>query len=84
MEIARVDLKPVARDLLAHEELPKRVDRTGRARPAEITYQVRVTLDEQDNRVLIGAPGRAKIHVTPLSLAQRLYRFASRTFRFDM
>jgi hypothetical protein len=46
-------------------------------------YQARVSLSGAESSVLIGQAGRAKIHTAPLSIARRLSRYLSHTFRFE-
>ena len=83
MEIAEVDLDMTPRELAQHADLVTRVDRTGTARPAQTMFQARVQLDSQDDLLVIGALGRAKIHVAPQSVVQRVSRFLSQTFRIE-
>ena len=77
VEIASRDLKVAPRKLAAGAELPMRVDRQGIARPASITYQVRVRLDQQPAAIVPGGRGDVKIFVEPQSLAARWCRAAS-------
>ncbi len=83
-EISEIDLEVAPRALVAHEDLPTVTDAAGVTRPASTTYQARVVLDDHAQTLVIGASGRAKIHVAPQSLGQRLYRFLSGTFRFEL
>ena len=50
----------------------------------ETLYRARVSLDEHQRRLLIGARGQARVHVAPRSLGGRLYRYLSRTFSFSL
>ncbi len=84
IEIAELDLEETPKELLAHDDIATEVDDNGVTRPVNTTYQARVSLDDHEQHLLIGAPGRAKIHVAPQTLAQRLYRYLSRTFRFEL
>jgi putative peptide zinc metalloprotease protein len=83
-DIAKIDLKVAPPELVTGGELPTLTDESGVARPISASYQARVTLDEHSQRLLLGASGWAKINVAPLSLGQRVYRYVSRTFRFDL
>ncbi len=74
VEIASRDLKVAPRELASGAELPVHVDRQGIARPASVTYQVRVRLDRQPAAIAPGGRGEAKFFVDPQSLAARLYR----------
>ncbi|MCO6456515.1 MAG: HlyD family efflux transporter periplasmic adaptor subunit [Pirellulaceae bacterium] len=79
-ELAAVDAENVPRILAESDRMPTRPDATGRLRPVETLFQVRVRLDEQDHPLLVHACGRARIVAAPQSLAQRLLRYLSRTF----
>jgi putative peptide zinc metalloprotease protein len=83
-QIAEIDLDNAPRTLAAHPDLPARVDERGRLRPLHASYQARVALDAGDIEALVGAPGRARIHCPPQSLASRLSRYLSRTFRLGL
>ena len=78
---ARVDELP--KELSAIGELPQRTDATGQKVPLGKIYQVRIALDSPSAPLLIGAAGTASIHVAGRSLAARLARFVSSTFRVD-
>jgi putative peptide zinc metalloprotease protein len=80
VEIATSDLKVVPRELAAGADLAVRVDPRGIARPASISYQVRVRFDRQPGVSLLGSRGQAKILVEPQSLVERLYRAFRQTF----
>lgn len=84
LEIAEIDLKVAPRDLIDHEDLPTRVDETGRRQLLSTSYQARVQLDAFDDAMFVGAQGQAKIDAAPQSLASRLYRYLSRTFHFEL
>ena len=60
VEIANRDLKVLPRELASGANLARRVDREGTARPASITYQVRVQLTHQPAAALLGSPGEAQ------------------------
>ncbi len=72
VEIASRDLKVMPRELASGADLPVRVDRQGVARPASITYQVRVRLTRQPETIVAGSRGEAKFFVESQSLAARL------------
>ncbi len=74
VEIASRDLKVVPRELATGADLPVHVDRQGVARPASITYQVRVQLTRQPEIAVPGGRGQAKFFVEPISLVARLQR----------
>lgn len=57
---------------------------TGQARPRSVSYQARVPLDDADILLRPGYRGSAKVHVAPMSLGQRLWRFVAKTFNFEL
>ena len=81
VEIASRDLKVMPRELASGADLPVHVDRQGIARPASITYQVRVRLTRQPEAIVPGSRGEAKFFVESQSLAARLYRACGRMLR---
>lgn len=88
-QVARIELKDVPDSLAAQAggRLETRVDRSGAVRPLSTSYHARVPLDEQgDLHGLLspGMKGRAQIYTQWQSLGQRLYRFLSRTFHFEL
>lgn len=56
---------------------------TGQARPRSVSYQIRVPIHDVDIPLRTGYRGAAKIHVQPMSLGQRFWRFISKTFNFE-
>jgi putative peptide zinc metalloprotease protein len=82
-EVAAIDLKVTPRELLQHEDLPTRMDEEGRPELVSTSYQARVELDPHDAMLLNGTTGTAKIETVPQSLAARLSRYLSRTFRLE-
>ena len=58
---------------------------TGMVKPRSITYQARVGLNPSELPFPLrpGYRGCAKIHVAPMSLGSRLWRFISKTFNFE-
>lgn len=82
-EVAAIDLKVTPRELVQHEDLPTRMDEQGRPELVSTSYQARVELDPHEAMLLGGTTGTAKIESAPQSLAARLSRYLSRTFRLD-
>jgi putative peptide zinc metalloprotease protein len=82
-EVAQIDLKVTPRELLQHEDLPTRMNQQGRPELVSTSYQARVELDPHGYSLLNGTTGAAKIETAPQSLAARLARYLSRTFRLD-
>jgi putative peptide zinc metalloprotease protein len=83
LEVAEIDLKVTPAELLPEGTVPTRPDESGVPRPVSTMYQARVALAGAESSVLIGQAGRAKIYTAPLSLARRLSRYLSHTFRFE-
>lgn len=82
-EVSELDLKVTPPELVPEGALSTRPDAEGVLRPTEAVYQARVSLRETDRPLLLGEAGQAKIHAGSLSLARRLWRTLSRTFRFE-
>jgi len=80
VEIAKSDLKALPQELTAAADVAVRVDPRGIARPASISYQVRVSFDRPPGISLAGSRGQAKILVAPQSLFQQFYRAVRQTF----
>jgi putative peptide zinc metalloprotease protein len=80
VDIARLDLKVMPRELAAAGDVPSRTDERGSARPLDTWYQVRVRFDEDPPRLVARVHGQAKIVVAPLSLAAQISRFVRQTF----
>jgi putative peptide zinc metalloprotease protein len=83
-EIAEIDLKITPAELLPAGTLPTRPDETGVYRPVGTVYQARVALQPSDIPLIIGEPGSAKVHAASMSLARRISRYLSSTFRFEL
>lgn len=83
-EIAELDLRIIPPELVRERELPVQRDDSGAVRPLSAAYQARVALDQHGHRLLLGETGRAKILADPRTLAARLARTMSRTFRFEL
>jgi putative peptide zinc metalloprotease protein len=81
-EISQLDLDVAPPELVAAGVLPMRA---GSESPqlAGTAFLARVTLDGHDHPLLIRTTGEAKVLVEPASLAWRLWRYLSRTFRFE-
>jgi len=88
-QVARVELKDVPDSLAAQAggRLETKLDRSGAVRPLSTSYHARVPLDDQgDLKGLLcpGMMGRAQIYTQWQSLGQRLHRYLSRTFHFEL
>jgi hypothetical protein len=73
-EIASRDAKVLPREFASGSDVPLKVDPQGTARPASVTYQVRVQLTKQPDSIVSGSRGEAKIFVEPQSLLSRIAR----------
>ncbi len=82
-DVAQIDLKVTPRELLQHEDVPTRINERGRPELVSTSYQARVELDPHKAVLSAGSTGSAKIKTGPQSLAARLSRYLSRTFRMD-
>jgi hypothetical protein len=68
-------------ELLIRGELPIERDRDGQMRARESLFTARLEVAPQDEPLLIGGTGRAKVAVAPRSLASRLWRSLGQTLR---
>lgn len=82
--VAKIDWETESRQPTTAVGLASRREGQDAARPLTTAYQVRIALDGHDEALLNGAPGRAKITVAPQSLGQRLLRYVSKTFHFQL
>ncbi len=80
VEIAKVDLKVMPRELAAARDVPARTDQRGTAHPLNTWYQVRVQFDEDPSYLLARVHGRAKIAVTSQSIAAQCARYVRQAF----
>lgn len=83
-EIAAVDTKVAPRELSMKTggNLMTTTDATGAERPSVISYQTRIPIADDDQRLVSGFRGQAKIRVGESPLAVRLLRIFNNTFRF--
>ncbi|MEM9587688.1 MAG: hemolysin D [Planctomycetota bacterium] len=60
--------------------------RTGQIKPRSVSYQARVPIDPDAMEIAMrpGYRGVAKVHVAPMSLGSRLWRFVVKTFNFEL
>jgi putative peptide zinc metalloprotease protein len=83
-EIAEVDVDIAPRRLAKTGELATRTDTSGIARPLSASYQVRIALDATDRTLLVGAPGRVRIHCPAESVVARVRRWLRGSFHFPV
>jgi putative peptide zinc metalloprotease protein len=63
--------------------IPSQMDESGVARPLGAYYEAIAPLPPHDS-LRVGLTGRARIKVAPRTLGQRLWRYVTRTFNFDL
>lgn len=85
-DISHMDLQVSPRSLSnkAGGELVTETDESGREHPQQPSYQARADLDGPPGVLRRGLRGRAKIYVEPLTLGQRIWRYAAQTFNFKL
>lgn len=83
-ELSALNLESVPPELIGAQDTAIREDRSGKLRPAETSYQARVTLPVKDLPVALRARGRAKISVDPVPLGRQVYRLLRQTFHFKL
>jgi putative peptide zinc metalloprotease protein len=85
-QLSQVDMKIAPRNLSSKTggDLVSRTDRSGLDRPLNTTYQANAFLDDEAGSLLIGATGQGKIYARPQTVAQRIWRYVSQTFNFDV
>ncbi|HEY4308869.1 MAG TPA: HlyD family efflux transporter periplasmic adaptor subunit [Pirellulales bacterium] len=84
VEIAEVDVDVAPRPLAKSGDLPSRTDASGVTRPLTASYQVRISLDAGDRTILLGAPGRVRIHCPAESIMARARRWLRGSFHFSI
>jgi hypothetical protein len=86
VELAQNDLDATSSRLSGKSggDLATKTDANGLERPLSTSYQALVPLDDSEGLIRLGLRGQAKIHTRPETLATRLGRYLSRTFRFEL
>jgi putative peptide zinc metalloprotease protein len=64
--------------------LPAKAEADGTVKPLSTSYQAVAPLDNSTGLLRNGLTGRARIETAPRTLFQRVYRYLSRTFNFDL
>jgi putative peptide zinc metalloprotease protein len=82
-QLARIETEDLPINLAATGAIPQKRDIRGAPRPLATTYQVRIRLTNPPADVLPGSVGRVQIVAPPLTIAARLTRWLSKTFRFE-
>ncbi len=85
-QISEMDMKVTPQQLASQAggRLDTEMDSSGNLRPISTSYQARVSLEDVELPLRAGYRGQAKVYVGWKSLGWRLYRFLSKTFRFEM
>lgn len=65
-------------------ELATKTDEAGQERPMSATYEAWADLDDPAHVLRLGLTGTAKVHAGYQTLGQRLWRYLTRTFHFQM
>ncbi|QDU96102.1 hemolysin D [Lignipirellula cremea] len=78
-----VDQTPASLSTQAGGDIETTTDESGVARPITTHYQAKATLESAD-LLQIGVRGQAKIHADWRPIGPRVWRYLSRTFRFDL
>jgi len=80
-----LDVSPRGLSAKAGGELPTETDpTTGAERPMNTSYQASVPLPDPNGDFRIGLRGRAKVHVRPQTIGQRVWRLVTSTFNFKL
>ena len=83
-EVAAVNLEMIPPELVGARDTAVVRDKAGALKPAETSYQARVTIAERDLPISLRSRGRAKIRVGSVPLGQQLYRLFRQTFHFKL
>jgi putative peptide zinc metalloprotease protein len=85
-EIASTEVKAVSRGMSTQGSgrLETKADPSGQFRPLNTSYQARAPLTDLPRTMQAGMQGQARIYTGWQPLAQRLYRYAAKTFHFDL
>ncbi|MFH1918566.1 MAG: hemolysin D [Planctomycetota bacterium] len=80
-----LDISPRGLSVKSGGELATETDpTTGAERPMSTSYQASVPLPNPDGDFRIGLRGRAKVHVRPQTIGQRVWRLVTSTFNFKL
>jgi putative peptide zinc metalloprotease protein len=85
-EIATTQVKVVPRGMStqASGRLETTMDPSGQFRPLNTSYQARAPLVDVPGKLQAGMQGQARIYTKWQTAWQRFYRFAAKTFHFDL
>lgn len=80
-----LEISPPSLSIQHGGELDTRTDETGMQRPLHTSFQARTEPLEVDEQLIqLGMRGRAKVSAQWQTIGWRIYRFAVRTFHFDL
>jgi putative peptide zinc metalloprotease protein len=85
-EIASTEVKfvPASMSTQGQGRLETRADPSGQFRPLNTSYQVRAPLLDMEDSLEAGMQGQARIYTGWQTLFNRLSRYVSKTFHFDL
>jgi putative peptide zinc metalloprotease protein len=85
-EIATTEVKVVSRGMSTQlsGRLETTADPSGQFRPLNTSYQARAPLVDLPGKLQAGMQGQARIYTKWQTVWQRFYRFAAKTFHFDL
>ncbi len=85
-QVSRLDMKVTPKNLSSKNggDVITQTDASGQERPMNTTYQANAALQSEDNELLIGVTGQAKIHTGYLTVATRVWRYICQTFDFSV
>lgn len=84
VSLPQVQAAPLSLSTMGGGEVNTTADRTGQMRPLSATYPALAPLPKGLGQVRVGMRGRAKIYTGWQPLGWRIYRFAARTFHFEL
>ena len=79
-----IEISPRRLSGKAGGDLETTTDSTGRERPLNTTYPASARIYDDQDIILIGTRGTAKINAGYQTIARRLWRYLSKTFNFDL
>jgi putative peptide zinc metalloprotease protein len=85
-EIANLDLQVSPKNLSnkAGGEVITETDESGLERPMNTSYQARAPINDDEGLLYLGLRGKAKIYTRWQTLAERSWRYLTRTFNFKL
>ncbi len=84
VSLPQVQSTPLSLSTMGGGEVNTKADKSGRMQPLSATYPALARLPDRVEGVRVGMRGRAKVYTGWQPLGWRLYRFAARTFHFEL